>query len=733
MNNSKALNAIYYPLKPVLPRRIQIWLRSKVVLRKRKACLNLWPILEKAAKQPEGWSGWPEEKRFALVLAHDVDTACGHEKCLQLAEIEKRLGFRSSFNFVPERYTVSPDIRNHLTANGFEVGVHGLKHDGKLFASERIFQHRSVHINHYLAEWGCSGFTSPSMHHRLDWMHHLKISHATSTFDTDPFEPQPDGAQTIFPIWVQGPNSRGYVELPYTLPQDFTLFVLMKAKNNDIWKLKLDWIVEKGGMALLNVHPDYMNFDRTRSNLDEYPVRYYEQFLEYLKSKYEDQYWNPLAREISLFWKCEHKETTLSNLSPYEKEHRKINSLMLTESNFPLDPRVKQEAFKLVENGHRVSVIAIKDRGQSYCETIKGVKVYRVPKIEIFKYGKQSKVANLPEIRRIIVRLKGMIGYCFEYLYFTVACFFISLFVLLKDRFDVIHTHNPPDTLFVLPLFYKILGKKFIYDHHDLSPELFSEKYGSGKNATYNLLLCLEKISCKIADRIIATNESYKKIEMERCGVKAENIYVVRNGPDLNEMKISEPIQAIRSKAKTILCYLGAINIQDGVDYLLDVLSKIVYRCDHKDVCLLIIGDGDYLFKIRQLANETALNDHIIFTGFVADRQKLNEYLSSADIFVDAASYSLLNDNSTFVKHMEYMVFEKPVVSFALKESMFSLKNAGVFIPPNDTEKMAKAIIELIDDRQLRSKLGAIARRRVKQLSWDKVSIPLIQAYESLQ
>lgn len=410
-----------------------------------------------------------------------------------------------------------------------------------------------------------------------------------------------------------------------------------------------------------------------------------------------------------------------------------MNILMLTESKFPMDTRVRQEAYKLMKFGHRVSIVALKGRGQPHFETIKGIKIYRVPKIELFKRGKQSKFENLQFFDKILLLVKAISGYGFEYLYFTVACFFLSFLVLLKDKFDVIHTHNPPDTLFLVAGFYKLCGKNFVYDHHDLSPELFLEKYGSGKPLIYKSLLLLEKLSCKLADVIIATNQSYKRIEVERSGVNPKKVFIVRYGPDLNEMKITEPISEIKKKGKTVLCYLGVINVQDGVDYLADTFSKIVYEYNKKDICLLIIGDGDYLCKIKELANELNIMEYIIFTDFIYDRNLLNKYLSTADIFVDAAPYSFLNDNSTFIKHMEYMIYEKPVVSFALKESMFSLKDAGVFIPPNDTDKMAKAIIDLVNNSPMRSKLGAVAGERVKQLSWDRISMPLIQAYESFK
>ena len=262
-------------------------------------------IDENAATQPDGWKGWPDNKKFALIIMHDVDTLKGHDNCYQLMKLEQELGFRSIFYFVPERYTVSEKLRNDLTNNSFEVGVHGLKHDGRLFSSENIFQKRALKINHYLNEWNAKGFSSPAMHHQLEWMHALDIEYATTTFDTDPFEPQPEGVHTIFPFIVNkgAENKKGPVELPYTIAQDFTLFILMQEKNIDIWKKKLDWIAEKGGMALVNSHPDYMNFDRKKTGPYEYPAEYYREFLEYILNNYKDTYWHDLPSEMASFWK----------------------------------------------------------------------------------------------------------------------------------------------------------------------------------------------------------------------------------------------------------------------------------------------------------------------------------------------------------------------------------------------------------------------------------------------
>jgi len=294
---------IYYHLKPIIPRRLQIFLRRRLAFKKRLTCSNIWPIDEKAGVLPDKWCGWPEEKRFALVLTHDVETAKGQEKCPQLIKIEEELGLRSSFNFVPERYSVSSELRHYLTNKGFEVGVHDLYHDGKLYSSREIFKRRAIRINNFLKEWGAVGFRSSSMYHNLEWIHALNIEYDASTFDVDPFEPQPDGMGTIFPFWVKENSAqKGYIELPYTLPQDFTLFVLMKEKGIEIWKKKLDWIAQHGGMALLITHPDYMNFGGKKLNYEEYPVEYYYKFLEYAEIKYHGKYWHVLPKEIARFW-----------------------------------------------------------------------------------------------------------------------------------------------------------------------------------------------------------------------------------------------------------------------------------------------------------------------------------------------------------------------------------------------------------------------------------------------
>jgi predicted glycosyltransferase len=294
-------NRLYYQFKPYLPSSLRMAVRRYIARRKRVVSAEQWPIRESAARLPEGWGGWPGGKKFAIVLTHDVEGPRGLVHCERLAEVEAARGFTSSFNFIPHgNYRVTREVRESLQQRGFEVGVHDLFHDGKLFHSEARFSEHAAEINRYLKEWNAVGFRSGFMLRNLDWIQCLNIRYDTSTFDTDPFEPQPDGVDTIFPYWVCGDASRsGYVELPYTLAQDSTLFLVLREKSNDIWKKKLDWIVSHGGMALINVHPDYIGFNGDGFTNTTYPVSMYTQFLDYVKHQYAGQYWNALPRDIA--------------------------------------------------------------------------------------------------------------------------------------------------------------------------------------------------------------------------------------------------------------------------------------------------------------------------------------------------------------------------------------------------------------------------------------------------
>jgi hypothetical protein len=304
----------------LIPRSLRLGLRSWVTLQKRELVGQIWPILRGSETAPKDWPGWPDGKQFALVLTHDVETEQGVGNCRQLMQLEADLGFRSCYNFIPEGdYRVSKQLRDELTSRGFEVGVHDLHHDGKLYSSRSAFAEKARKINDYLRDWGAVGFRSGFMLHNLEWLSDLNTLYDSSTFDTDPFEPQPDGVGTIFPFWVPR-NSRngdqnngesnnckseqqltGYVELPYTLPQDSTVFLLLRERHPDIWFQKLDWIARHGGMALLNVHPDYVSFRNSTVGRGEFPVSRYSDLLNYVTARYPGKFWQALPREVATY------------------------------------------------------------------------------------------------------------------------------------------------------------------------------------------------------------------------------------------------------------------------------------------------------------------------------------------------------------------------------------------------------------------------------------------------
>jgi len=294
---------LYYSLRWLLPRPWQIRLRRALMKYLRSYEPNEWPILETAARTPDGWSGWPDGKEFTLVLTHDVETGRGLDRCRTIMDMEEARGLRSCFGFVPERYRVPSNLRDEMVSRGFEISVHGLNHDGHLFKSTEIFNQRAPRINQYLADWGAVGFRAPSMRRNLALIGELDIEYDSSTFDTDPFEPESRGVGTIFPFIWEDPGVGSYVEIPYTLPQDFTLFVLLSKEDNAVWKKKLDWIADRGGMALLDAHPDYMAMGGGRARIDEYPVALYSDLLQYITREHEGRFWHVLPRELAAFWK----------------------------------------------------------------------------------------------------------------------------------------------------------------------------------------------------------------------------------------------------------------------------------------------------------------------------------------------------------------------------------------------------------------------------------------------
>ncbi len=378
----------------------------------------------------------------------------------------------------------------------------------------------------------------------------------------------------------------------------------------------------------------------------------------------------------------------------------------------PFDRRVWQEATELARNGYKVIVICPSGKGyEPFHGTIDGVHIHRHPKP--------------PEA-------KGALGYILEYGISLFWEFFHSLYVWMEHGFDVIHACNPPDTIFLIGGFYKYLfGKKFLFDQHDINPELFEAKFG--KRGFFYKLICLcEKLTFRTADIVISTNESYRKIALDRGGRKSEQVFIVRSGPNLDKIRIMPPAPAHKNGRSFLIGYIGVIGQQEGVQYLIEAARRIIEDHGRSDVQFAIIGSGPALHDMMHLAAEKKLGDYITFYGRVPDETVL-EVLNTADICINPDEVNAMNDKSTMNKIMEYMALGKPIVQFDVTEGRFSAQEASLYAKPNDARDLAEKILELLADPDRRKRMGDFGRKRVEDvLSWPHEAPNLLAAYRAL-
>ena len=372
----------------------------------------------------------------------------------------------------------------------------------------------------------------------------------------------------------------------------------------------------------------------------------------------------------------------------------------------PFDRRVWQEANTLVENGAKVSIICPKMKGYTKSkEIINGIEIYRHP---------------LP------LEAKGAFGYLLEYSIALFWEFILSVKIFLKKRFHVLHGCNPPDLIFIVALFYKLFGVKYVFDHHDINPELYIAKYNK-KGFFYKFLLLTERLTFATANYSIATNESYKKIAIRRGKMPEQKVQVVRSGPKLDRLKLGAGDNKYKKGRKFLVGYVGVIGEQEGLDILLEAAKQIIEK--RNDVQFGIIGSGTELEKIKQLANKLNLNEYVDFYGRVGDETMVN-ILNTADICVNPDKPTEMNNLSTMNKIMEYMALKKPIVQFDLKEGRLSAKESSLYANNNSTEDFADKIIWLLNNPHERKQMGEFGYNRVvNELSWNKESSKLINFY----
>jgi glycosyltransferase involved in cell wall biosynthesis len=376
----------------------------------------------------------------------------------------------------------------------------------------------------------------------------------------------------------------------------------------------------------------------------------------------------------------------------------------------PFDRRVWSEATTLQAAGYQVAVICPKGVGAtaSY-EFLDGIHIYRHPLFEA----------------------KGGLGYVLEYVSALFFEFTLTCWIGMRRGFDIIHACNPPDTIFLIAWPFKLFGKKFLFDHHDINPELYLAKFGK-KDRLYRALCALERMTFAAADVSIATNESYREIAVTRGGMAADRVFVVRSGPKLERLRIVPANDELKRGARYLISYVGVIGRQEGIDLLLDAVKHTVEIRGRKDVRFAIVGGGPAQAEMRKLSEELGVKDYVDFYGRVSD-DVLLEVLSTAEVCVNPDRVNDMNDKSTMNKIMEYMALSKPIVQFELTEGRFSAQDASLYAKPNDPTDLANKILELLDDPVRRGVMGDFGRRRVEtELVWELEAPKLLAAYETI-
>jgi glycosyltransferase involved in cell wall biosynthesis len=386
-----------------------------------------------------------------------------------------------------------------------------------------------------------------------------------------------------------------------------------------------------------------------------------------------------------------------------------VRVLLLVENNsYPFDFRVRREAQALLEAGYQVSVIAPRGAAQPWIEEIEGVSVYRFP----------APPGGV-----------GVLSYAFEFGYATSAMLLLTAWVAVSKGVDVIHAANPPDTLSVIGAIFKLFGKRFVFDQHDLAPETYLSRFEQPReNLIYKILCAMESFSYAAADAVIVTNESYRHVAIKRGGKDPDKVFIVRNGPPLSYQPL-EPDPDLVRRANFLIGYIGTIGPQDGVDYWLRAIREMVFTLGRRDFLAVIIGSGDALAGVKELARELDIEAYVLFTGRLSELES-RKYLSAVDVCVQPDPLSPLNDKSTMNKLMEYMALAKPTVAFDLVETRFSAQDAAIYVTPNDELEFAERVIWLLDNPDECKKMGEIGRSRVANaLAWEYSEPELICAY----
>ena len=526
-------------------------------------------------------------------------------------------------------------------------------------------------------------------------MHDLGITYDSSTFDTDPFEPQPEGVCTVFPFWIVNRHAtKAFVELPYTLPQDLTLFVMLQEKTIEIWKRKLDWVAEKGGMALLITHPDYLCFGDKEPGLEEYPVRYYQELLEYIQDKYAGQYWQALPRKVVEYFASVYpKEQKLQEAA--ETNRQPLRVCMSTHSFYESDMRVRRYAESLARRGDHVDVFSLRRDGRENRELLKGVHVHRIQK-----------------------RVKNEAG-PFSYLARTTLFLLRSTIAIsareMRGHYNLVHAHNIPDSQVFSAILPKLRGAKVILDIHDIVPELFCSKFGKRPDSSYfSAIQNLERASARFSDHVIVANDLWGKKLIQRS-VPPEKCSVLLNYPDLSIF--SRDAGAAVHSGKPTVIYPGSLNHHQGVDLAVEAFARIAE--DVPDARFLIYGEGPARDTLIRQIRESRLSDKI-FMKDMLPLEGLAPIMARATIGVVPKRAEGFGDEAFSTKILEFMALGVPVlVSSTTIDRYYFDESVVLFFESGNAADLAEKMLLLLENEGLRRKLSERGLDFVRANNWD--------------
>ena len=387
--------------------------------------------------------------------------------------------------------------------------------------------------------------------------------------------------------------------------------------------------------------------------------------------------------------------------------------IIVQNLSVPFDRRVWLECLSLTDAGFRVAVVCPKAPGDPPYARLNGV--------ELYKYRPYA---------------PGGSGTSFivEYLYSFFATLALSLKASLRGRFDVVQSCNPPDIFWPIGLLFRALhGSSFVFDHHDLCPELYQSRFPDGNQLVYRALRLMERCTVRTANHVISTNDSYRQVVLGRDGISPSDVTVVRTGPDsarLHRTTTTDP--SLRRDKPYLVAYIGVMGPQDGVDLVLQLADVVVRQLGRRDIGFTLIGAGDCFEDLVALRDRLDLSGFVTFTGRISDAE-VSDILSTADVGISPDPKNPLNDLSTMNKTMEYMAFGLPVVAFDLRETRVSAGDAGVYATPNDVGELARLLVELVDDEPARRAMGTAGRERIEQeLGWEHQAPRYVSVYEQL-